>query len=332
MTRTARIAVSKRRLCGAVIAAALGCFAAGALAQAYPSKPVRIVVGYPPGGALDANARLLAPRLAEILGQSVVVDNRPGAAAQIATDHVAKSAPDGHTILLTTVGHAISPSLFRKLPYDALADFVNITQSTAASMILVVNPKLAANTLKEFVALAAARPGALNYGSPGIGDPLGFSMEVFKVTAAINVTAIQYKGVGPVYTALLAGEVDAAFMPTSLSLGHLAAGRLRALATGSPQRLGALPDVPTVAESGYAGFEATNWQGMLAPARTPPDIVKTIQSAVARALAVPEVRERMLSAGQEPIGSTPEAFDARMKADMAKFARIVKEARIPLVD
>lgn len=329
---TIHLAAAQRRLCGAVIAAALAFLAADALAQPYPAKPVRIVVGYPPGGAVDANARLLAPKLAEVLGQSVLVENRPGAAAQIATDHVAKSAPDGHTVLLTTMGHAIGPSLYRKLPYDAVADLASVSQTTAASMILVVAPKVAANTLKDFVALANARPGGLNYGSAGIGDPLGFTMEIFKVTAGINVVGVQYKGVGPVYTALLAGEVDAAFMPTSLSLGHLAAGRLRALATGSPQRLGALPDVPTVAESGYPGFEATNWQGMFVPAKTPAEIVRTIQSAVARTLAMPDVRERMLSAGQEPVGSTPEAFDAKVRAEMDRFARIVREARIPLLD
>jgi len=319
-------------LVAGVIATATGLASGEVIAQVFPSRTVRIVVGFPPGGAVDANARLLASRMGEFLGQPVIVDNRPGAVGQIAAEHVAKSAPDGHTILLTTVGHAIAPSLYRKLPFDPIADFSNVTQTTAASMILVVNSKVPANNLTEFVKLAAAKPGRLNYGTTGASDPLGLAMEVLRFTSGMDIVAIQYKGAGPIYTALLAGEVDIAFMPTSLSIGHLNSGRLRALATGSPQRIGLLPAVPTVAESGYPGFDATNWQGMFAPARTPAEIVRKIQSAVAMTMAIPEIRERFSAAGQDTIASTPEEFDAKVKADAAKFAKIVKDAKIPMLD
>ena len=313
-------------------AVALLALAGTAFAQAFPARPVRLVVGYPPGGAVDANARLVAPKLSELLGQQVVVENRPGAAAQIATDHVAKSPPDGHAILLTTVGHAIAPALYRKLSYDPLGDLAAVTQTTAASMLLVVAPGVAAANLREFLALAAAKPGSLNAGSPGTADPLGFAMELFKFSASVNVTAVTYKGVGPVFTALLAGEVDAAFVPTAQAMPHLRAGKLRALATGHPQRLGALPEVPTVAEAGVPGFEATNWQGMFVPARTPPEVVRQVRDAVAKALAAPDVRERLLTGGLEIVASTPDAFDAKVRSDMAKFARVVREARIAPLD
>lgn len=315
-----------------LLGAALLALAGAASAQTFPAKPLRIVVGYPPGGAVDANARVLAPKMAEALGQPVLVENKPGAAGQIATDYVAKSAPDGHIVLLTTVGHAIAPALYRKLPYDPVTDLVAVTQTTAASMLLVVAPSVPTGNLKEFIALAAAKPGVLNYGSPGTADPLGFAMELFKFAAGVNVTAVTYKGVGPAFTALLAGEVDVAFMPTAQTIPHLKSGKLRALATGHPQRIAALPEVPTAAEAGLPGFEATNWQGLFAPGRTPPDIVRQIRDAVAKALASPEVRERLLSGGLEIVASSPDAFDAKVRADMAKFARVVREARIAPLD
>ncbi len=298
-----------------------------ALAQSFPSRQIRIVVGFPPGGAVDANARTLAPKLAEILGQPVVVENRPGAAAQIAAEYVARQPADGHTLLLATVGHAITPALYRKLPYDTLGDFVAITQTTAASMLLLVSPRVTAQSLQAFIAAGVKQPGTLNYGSAGTNDPLGLAMEVLKFRANADIVAVQYKGVGPIYTALLASEIDAAFMPTSQSLGHISGGKLRALATGSPQRLSILPDVPTVAESGYPGYEATNWQGLFAPAKTPADTVRKIQAAVAQVLAAPEVRERMIAAGSEPIGSTPEAFDAKVRAEVARYAQVVEASR-----
>ena len=316
-----------------VIAACALVLASGAaLAQAYPNKPIHLVVGFPPGGAVDTLARVLGPKLGDALGQPVVVENKPGAAGNLATEYVAKSAPDGYTILLTTIGHAIAPSLTRKLPFDAVNDFAPVTQLIASSMLLVVPAKMPAKTLPEFIALAKAKPGGLNYGSSGVGDPLGLATEMLKQAAGIDVVAIQYKGVGPTFTALLAGEVDAAFMPTSTSLGYMKAGTLRALAIGSAQRSPVLPDVPTVAESGYPGFESVNWQGLFVPAKTPPEIVRMIQREAAKALALPDIRERLIAAGQDPVGSTPQEFQAKVNADVAKFARIIKEARIPLQD
>ncbi len=316
----------------AALTVLLAGFAPAASAQAFPTKPVRIVVGFPPGGAVDANARLLASRMGEFLGQPVIVETRPGASGQIATEYVAKSPPDGHTVLLTTVGHAIAPSLYKKLPFDPLTDFVNVTQTNAASMVLLVNTKVPANNLKEFVALAASKPGGLNYGTAGTSDPLGLAMEVLKHTTGMNVVGVQYKGVGPIYTALLAGEVDVAFMPTSLSTPHINSGRLRAIATASPQRIPIFPSLPTVAESGYPGFEATNWQGIFAPAKTPIETVRKIQSAVAMTMNLPEIRERFVTAGQDTIASTPEDFDAKVRSEVARYAKIVRDAKIPPLD
>ena len=303
-----------------------------ARAQAYPTKPVRIISPYPPGGGNDLISRSIALKLTAQLGQQVFVENKPGANTLIGTEILAKSPPDGHTVLLTTVGHAIAPSLYKKLPFDPLTDFVNVTQTNAASMVLLVNTKVPANNLKEFVALAASKPGGLNYGTAGTSDPLGLAMEVLKHTTGMNVVGVQYKGVGPIYTALLAGEVDVAFMPTSLSTPHINSSRLRAIATASPQRIPLFPSLPTVAESGYPGFEATNWQGIFAPAKTPIETVRKIQSAVAMTMNLPEIRERFVTAGQDTIASTPEDFDAKVRSEVARYAKIVRDAKIPPLD
>ena len=332
MIEHSRFRPARRRIleAGALLATAL--IAPLVQAQSFPSKPIRLVIGYPPGGAVDANARLLAPKLGDALGQPVVVENRPGASGNIATEFVAKAPPDGYTILLTTIGHTITPSLLRKPPFDAIADFVPVTQVTGTSMVLLVNPKLPASTLPEFVALAKSKPGKLNYGSSGAGDPLGLAMELLKLTTGIDLVEVPYKGVGPTYTALLANEIDAAFMPPSASLPYIKAGTLRAIALGGGKRSTALPDLPTVAEGGYPGFDAVNWQGLLLPAKTPPEIALQYQREIVKILAMPDVRERLITGGQEPVGSTPEEFTAKIKSDVAKYARVIREARIPLQD
>ena len=317
---------------GAVVASILWLHAGETLAQGYPNRPIRLIVGFPPGGAVDTLARIISTRMSDTMGQPVVVENRPGAAGNLATDLVAKAPSDGYIILLTTIGHAIAPSLTRKLPFDAVADFTPVTQLIASSMVLVVSAKVPATSLKEFIVLAKSKPGGLNYGSAGAGDPLGLAMELLKLSANIDIVPIQYKGVGPVFAALLAGEVDAAFMPTSTSLGYLKASTLRALAMGGLQRSPALPDVPTVAESGFPGFDSTNWQGLFVPVKTPPDVVKSIQREAAKVLSMPEVRDRLIAAGQEPVGSTPQEFEAKVNADVAKFARIIRDARVPVQD
>jgi tripartite-type tricarboxylate transporter receptor subunit TctC len=332
MTETFRFRPTCRGLlaCAALLATALTTPLVHA--QAFPSKPIHLILGYPPGGAVDGNARLIAPKLGEALGQPVIIENRAGASGNIATDYVAKAAPDGYTILLTTIGHTITPALSRKPPFDPVADFVPVTQVTGTSMVLLVNPKVPAKTLPEFVALAKSKPGKLNYGSSGAGDPLGLAMEVLKLTAGMDIVEVPYKGVGPTYTALLAGDIEAAFMPPSASLPYIKAGTLRPIAMGGAQRSTALPDVPTVAEAGYPGFDAVNWQGLFLPAKTPIEIARQYQRAIVTVLAIPEIKERLIAGGQETVGSTPEEFTTKIKADVTKFTRVIRDAKIPLQD
>jgi len=301
-------------------------------AQSYPTKAVRLVVPFAAGGAVDTLARLLTPRMGEVLGQPVVIDNRAGAGGNLGTEVVAKAAPDGYTMLLNTNGHAISPSLYRKLPFDAERDFAPISQLVVTSLVLVAYPKFPAASVKELIALAKAKPGGLNYGSTGVGNPLHLTMELLKLSAGIDIVAVPYKGDAPLNSALMAGEVDVAVVPMSTSVQFVKTGRLRALAVTGAKRSSAMPDVPTVAESAIPGFEASSWQGLFAPAKTSRDIIDSLQRAAARALEVPDVRERVIGMGQEIVASTPDQFEAAVKADLAKYAHIVKEARIPLQD
>jgi tripartite-type tricarboxylate transporter receptor subunit TctC len=315
-----------------ILLAALALDAGIAFGQGYPAKPVRIVVPFAAGGAVDSLARLISPKMADALNQPVLVDNRAGAGGNVGADAVAKAAPDGYTILLNTNGQAISPALYRKLPFDAEKDFTPVSQLVATTLVLVANPKLPAVSVKELIALAKSRPGGLNYGSTGVGNPLHLTMELLKLSAGIDIVPVPYKGDAPLNTALMAGEVEVAIVPLSTSLQFIKSGRLRALGVTSARRSAALPDVPTVAENAVPGFESSSWQGLFVPAKTPRDIVDVIQRSVAKALDMPDVRDRIHAMGQEIVGSTPEEFDAKVKTDLAKFARIVKEARIPLQD
>ncbi len=309
---------------------ALACSAA--LAQAFPSKPLRIVVPFVPGGGVDMLARLVSPRMGELLGQPMLVDNRGGAGGNIGADVVAKAPPDGYTILLNSNGHALSPAIYRKLPFDTEKDFAAISQLVATTLVLVSNPKLPAATVKELITLARSKQGGLNYGSTGVGNPLHLTMELLKLSAGIEMLSVPYKGDAPLNTALMSGEIDVAFTPLSSTLQFIAGGRLRALAVAGAKRSTALPDVPTVAEGALPGFESSSWQGLFAPAKTPRDIVAAIQRAALRALEAPEMRDRIQSMAQEVVASTPDEFEAKVKSDIAKFTRIVKEARIPLQD
>jgi tripartite-type tricarboxylate transporter receptor subunit TctC len=315
-----------------LVPAALAFSAIMAHAQNYPVKPIRVVVPFVAGGAVDSMARLVSPKMSDALGQPVLIDNRPGAGGNIGADAVAKAAPDGYTILLNTNGHAISPALYRKLPFDVEKDFTPVSQLVATTLVLVSNPKLPAASVKELIALAKSRPGGLNYGSTGVGNPLHLSMELLKLSAAVDIVPVPYKGDAPLNTALMAGEIDVAIVPLSTSLQFIKSGRLRALGVTSAKRSAALPDVPTVAEAAVAGFESSSWLGLLAPGRTPHEVVDLIQRSAAKALEAPDVRERIHALGQEIVASTPEEFEAKVKADLAKFARIVREARIPLQD
>ena len=310
------------------VVAALMAVAFSALvhAQAFPSKPLRLVVPFPPGAGTDMFARVLAHKLSESLGQPVMVDNRPGGGAIIGTDIVAKSPADGHTLLLSTTSHAINPSVYSKLPYDTLRDFATVTQVATVPIVLVVHPLLPVKTAQELVALARSRPGALNVGSSSSGTVFHLAAELFKSTADINMVHVPFKGGAAALAALLANQVNVLF-ETSLTVGPQAkAGKLRPLAVGGLKRSSAMPELPTLAESGFPGFSAENWYGVYLPAGTPREIVKRLNRDIVNALSQPDVRERFASQGAELIGNTPEQHEEFLKAEMAKWARIARLA------
>ena len=314
-----------------VLAALLSLAAASAVSQGYPTKPIRVVVPFAAGGVVDTTTRALVPRMAEGLGQPLVVDNRPGAGGNIAADLVAKSPADGYTLLITTHGHAISPSLYRSLPFDASRDFAPITQITSSYLVLVGSPKAPAS-LKEVLALARSKPGGLNYGSTGLGAPPHLAGELLKQIAGVNMVHVPYKGDAPMYIALLTGEVDVGFGPLGGALQHIRSGKLKALAMTNPRRSAEIPDVPTMAEAGVSGFELTGWLGLFAPAAAPRPVLERLHAEVAKAIATPEIRDRLPGWGYEPVASTPEEFATRFKADLALYARVIREARIPQQD
>jgi tripartite-type tricarboxylate transporter receptor subunit TctC len=316
-------------IAGALIAGALALAAPAAVAQPYPSKPIRVIVPFPAGGAVDALARMLAAKLQESVGQPVIVENRAGAGGTTGAAEVAKAPPDGYTILQNTNGQAISPALYRSLPFDTLKDFIPVTQLVGTSTVLVATPKLPAKSAKELIALAKAKPGGLNYGMTGVGNSLHLTMEMFKRAAGIDIQAIPYRGDAPLNTALIAGEVDVAIVPIATIVPLIEAGRVRALAVNSAQRSHVLPDVPTVAEDAIPGFEAAGWQGWFVPAGTPREVVALIQREVAAAIKAPDMQERLKAMGNDPVGSTSAEFEAKFKADLEKFAKVVKEANIP---
>jgi len=301
-----------------------------ALAQPYPSKPIRVVVPFAAGGAVDQLARIVGARLQESFGQPVVIENRAGAGGTTAANEVAKSPPDGYTILQHTNGQAISPAIYKSLPFDTLRDFIPVTQLVATSTVLVAHPKLPARTAKELVALAKTKPGGLNYGMTGVGNSLHLTMEMFKRAAGINIQAIPYRGDAPLNTALVAGEVDVAVVPLAAIVSHVQSGAIRALAVSSAQRSALLPDVPTLSEDAVPGFEASGWQGWFVPAKTPPEVVAAIHREVAKIVADPAMAKRLLAMGNEPVGSSPDAFAAKFRDDVARFAKVIKEAGIPL--
>ena len=311
--------------CMAVLVLGAGmCFA-----QTYPVKPVRLVVPFPPGGAVDILARLMQPKMSDALGQPLIVDNRPGAAGNIGAEAVAKSAPDGYTVLVNTNGQAIAPAMYRKLAYDPVKDLVPLSQLVASHLLLIASPDLPAASLGEFIALAKARPGALNYGNTGVGTPLDLTMELLKLSAGIDVLAVPYRSDAQLHAAMAAGQVQVAIVPLSTTVQLIKSGKVRALAVPSAKRAAILPDVQAIAEI-LPGFESAAWQGMFLPAKTPRDVADVLHRAVGRSLAAPDIRERLLSLNYEIVASTPEQFKAVFDADVAKFARIVKEARIPV--
>ena len=314
----------------AATAAALAAFAGWP--QSYPARPVHLVVPFAAGGVVDTTARLLAPKMSEALGQPLVIDNRPGAGGNVAADFVAKAPPDGYTLLITTHGHAISPGLYKKLPFDAVAGFAPITQIASSFLVLVANPQVPAATVRELVELARAKAGRMNYGSTGLGAPPHLVGELFKQTTGIDVVHVPYKGDAPMYQALLGGEVDFAFGPLGNAIQHIRAGKLRALGMTNPQRSRAIPDVPTMVEAGVPGFDLTGWLGLFAPAGTPRPVIERLYAAMRDTVSSPQVNERFPALGYEPVGSAPDEFGARFRRDVALYARIIREARIPLQD
>ena len=315
------------RLFSAVVVAML--FGVHAFAQSYPARPVRMVVPFAAGGAVDTVARALGQKLMETWKQPMLVDNRPGAGGNIAAVYVAKAPADGHTLLITTQGFAISPGLYKKLPFDAVRDFAPVTQLTSSFVVLVANPQLPAASAEELIALAKSRPGAINYGSTGIGAPPHLLGEILKSITGTDMLHVPYKGDAPLSQALLAGEVQLAFMPLAGVLSHIRSGRLLALGVSSKARSATMPDVPTLTEAGIP-FEFTGWLGIFAPAGAPRDITVQIQQEMAKAIVAQDMRERWPAWGYEPVGSTPEQFAAKFTADLATYAKVIRKAGIPL--
>ena len=312
----------------AVFLAAVG-LSSTAVAQSYPTKPLRLVVPFGAGGAPDLVARVIAPKLAESLGQPVVVDNRAGAAGIIGMEIVAKSPPDGHTLVAGSAGPvAIVPGLYRKLPYDVARDFAPISTITAIPFVLVVHPSLPARTVKDLVALAKAQPGQLNFGSPGNGSTTHLATELLKSATGMKIIHVPYKGVAAAATDLISGQVQILSGDLNTMLPHVKAGKMRALAVTAARRSSLLPDIPTVAESGFPGFDASGWIGLLAPAATAPAIVERVNGAVVKALAAPDARSRLSALGGEVAASTPAEFGAFIRRETAKYGKLMKSAGI----
>lgn len=296
-------------------------------AQTYPTKPIRIVVTLPPGGSIDLTARIVAERLQAGLGRPTVVDNRPGAGGTIATEIVARSAPDGHTLLVTSIAHVINPSFYAKLPYDPIADFAPAALLTRVHFALVVHPSLPAATVKEFIAVARARPGAITFASAGNGQSQHLAMELLKSMARVDLAHVPYKGAGQFVPALVSGEVASVIGAINSLLPHVQTGKLRLIAMAGNRRTPLLPDTPTIAET-LPRFELDNWSGLLAPAGTPRPVIDRINAEVAKALSDQQVLARLAPQGIEVIASTPEEFQARLKEGIVKWAKVVKDAKI----
>jgi tripartite-type tricarboxylate transporter receptor subunit TctC len=293
-------------------------------AAGYPTRPVRIVVGFPPGGGTDINARVLAPKLSEYLGQQFVVENRPGATTNIATDLVAKAPPDGYTLLFTTSALAINVSLYKNLNFDALRDFAPISVLAQSPNLLVTPASLPAKNISDLLAMARARPGALNYSSAGAGTTQHLSGELFKLRTGTYIVHIPYKGSAGSLSAVIAGEVHFSFANIPAILGHVKSGRMRALAIASPARSELMPEVPTMREAGVDGVEVSVWYALLAPAATPREVVNTLGNATMKAARAPDVRQRLVEQGAEPVGNSPEEFARLLREEVARWAEVVR--------
>ena len=311
-------------LCATLIAIPAGL----ALAQGYPSKPVRIIVPSSAAGGTDIVARIISPRLSERLGQQVIIDNRPGAGTMIGIEMAAKAAPDGYTILMAPSTLAINPAIYKKVPYDALRDFAPITQTISSGAILVVHPSVPVRTVKELIAFARARQGQLNYASAGAGTYPHMSMELFLSMAGLKMVHIPYKGTGPAMIDMLAGHVAVMVATILTGMPQVRGGRLRGLGLTSAQRNPIVPDIPTIAESGLPGFEAVQWYGALAPAQVPKDILARLHAEFARVLQAPDIKERFASDGADAVVTTPEEFGRYIRDETVKWAKVARAAGI----
>jgi tripartite-type tricarboxylate transporter receptor subunit TctC len=313
-----------------LIAAALLALASTAFAQgAYPNHPVTLVVPFPPGGGTDTGARIVAQKLGTKWGQTVVVENKGGAAGMIGADAVAKARPDGYTLLMGNIGtQAINPSLYKKMPYDPAAAFTPVSLVAELPLAMMVNPGVPAKTAKEFIALAKSQPGQLTYSSSGAGGAPHLAAEVFKDATGTFILHVPYRGGGPAIGDLLAGHVQLSFMTVLEASGHIKAGKLRALAVTGAKRVPALPDVPTLAESVLPGFNSISWIGVLAPAGTPKDIVEKISADIREVLASDDVKGKLIELGALPSGDTPAQFQALIEADRKRYAQVIKDKKI----
>ena len=294
----------------------------------YPTKPIRLIVPFAPAGSADALARTIQPALSEALGQTLVIDNRPGASSTIGTDMAAKAAPDGYTLVLVTTTHTVNPSLIAKLPFDTFKDFAPVSLVVSQPNILVVHPSVAAKSVKELVAMAKAKPGGMNFASGGNGSSPHLSGELFNIVAGTRITHIPYKGSGPGVTDLLGGHVQMMFAGPLALEQHIKSGRLRPLALADKRRSTILPDVPTMAEAGFPGVETGTWYGILAPARTPPAVVAHVQREIVRILQAPDLKTRILNQGVDIVASSPAEFEKFIIAEVAKWSRVVKAAGV----
>jgi tripartite-type tricarboxylate transporter receptor subunit TctC len=293
----------------------------------YPDRPIRLLVGFAPGGGTDTTARAIAQKLSQAVGQQVIIDNRPGAAGNIATQIVSNANPDGYTLLMGTIAAlAINPTLYGNLPFDPVRDFAPITQAVNSTNVLVVHPTVKANSVKELIDLAKASPGKVLYGSSGVGGAGHLAGELFCTLAGVKMTHVPYKGGGPVMVDLIAGQIQSVFATAATAIPHIKSGKIRPLGVTTIKRAGMLPDIPTIAEQGLKGFDANNWYGLLAPAKTPRPIVLKLNAEVVKVLQMPDIKHYLFSQGLDPAPTTPEEFGAYIKSEMSKWAKVVRAA------
>ena len=312
----------------AVLAAAAA-LSGTTMAQQFPNKPLRLIVPFPPGGGNDILARFVGQRLAEVIGQQIIIDNRGGAGGLIGAELAAKAVPDGYTLFLASIGNlAFMPALHAKLPYDPVKDFAPLTLLATSAFVLVVNPSVPAKTVKELIALAKAKPGSLNYASAGQGSSLHLTGEIFKLATGTDLVHVAYKGGAPALTDLVAGQVQIMFGTTPATLPQVKAGKLRALGVSGAKRSAAAPEVPTIAEAGVPGFEVLNWYGIVAPGKTPAAIVQKLNRDLLAVLQSPQMIESLSAQGLEAAARSPEQFGAFIKSEIAKYAKVIKAANI----